>query len=152
MLKQLHARAPTVDGTRSVADVIELMLCEGMHAVALKYIHKFGLRDAFPPDQLVSRCLLGEGELTVQTCGLLLKYVPLLGLDGRHPKEALIERISACGVTVHDLGGGKFVCKGRRRLTNSHQTSSPSMSASASPQPGTLCRARVGRCPSHSDF
>ena len=61
-----------------------------------------------------------------------------LARDGENDAiEVLLERIAASGVTVHEISEGRYVCKGRRRLTNSHQTASPSMSASASPQLGT---------------
>jgi hypothetical protein len=72
-LKAVGASSATVDGTSSPSDVIELMVREGNHAVALKYVHKFGLRATFPPAGLVEACLKAEGELTVRTCGLLLK-------------------------------------------------------------------------------
>ena len=132
-LKQVNLGAASVDGKRGISEVIETMLDEGQHALALKYVHKFGMTEQFPPERLVARCLEGDGELSVRTSAMLLKYVRLFALEKTHPIEKLLERIQASGVTVHEMDG-KYVLKGRRR-----QVAQPGMSSShgASPQPGT---------------
>lgn len=72
-LKQVNHRSRSIDGQHSPADVLRLMVTDGQHAVALKYVHKFGASEQFPPEQLVGRCLESAGELTVRTCAMLLK-------------------------------------------------------------------------------
>ena len=148
-LKLVDKRSASVDGERSPADVLDMMVRNGHHAVALKYVHKFGCRERFPPDQLVSRCLQ-EGdagrEINVRTWGLLLKYVKAFGLEGSFPMADLIERATASGLTVHEMDG-KYILKGRRRQTLSgcsqtgsqagsragSQTGSPKLAPGASP-------------------
>ena len=68
-------------------------------------MHKFGVAERFPPSQLVEQSLRTEGELTVRTCGMLLKYVKLFALEGRFPISSLLERVAASGVTVHEMDG-----------------------------------------------
>ena len=41
-LKQVGKRTASVDGEHSPSDVVRLMVSEGQHALALKYVHKFG--------------------------------------------------------------------------------------------------------------
>ena len=61
-------------------------------AVALKYVHKFGMGERGPPGQRVSSILQTPGELSVRTCGMLLKYVRLYRLEQRYPLAQLLER------------------------------------------------------------
>ena len=115
-LKQVSKSTSLVDGEMKPSDVIRLMIDEGQHAVALKYVHKFNLSEAFPPTELVQRALEPiDGELSVRTCAMLLKYVRLFKLEETYPMEGLLERIASSGITVHDMGDGKYVLKGRRR-------------------------------------
>jgi len=142
-LKHVGAKQATVDGEHTPLDVLRFLVEAGDYAVALKYVHKFGASDSFPPAQLVESALRHEGELTVRTCGMLLKYVRLFGLEHAFPLEGLLERVTASGVTVHEMGG-KFVLKGRRRqavsnpagMSGSHpgsQTATPGTSPPAAP-------------------
>ena len=67
-----------------------------------------------------------------RTCGLLLKYVRVLGLEAAFPTATLLERAAESGITAFEMGA-HFVVKGRRR-----QVSQPGMGSQApSPQPGT---------------
>ena len=113
-LKHAGAKRASIDGEHTPDDVLRLLVGAGHHAVALKYVHKFGASERFPPQQLVSSCLEAEGKWTVQTCGLLLKYVKVFGLETLYPVKELLDRVERCGVTVHDVDG-KYVLKGRRR-------------------------------------
>jgi len=129
-LKHVGATQATVDGEHTPAEVLRLLLGAGHHAVALKYVHKFGLHERFPPQQLVASCLRGEGDLTVRTCGLLLKYVRVFGLEAYFPFEVLLERVTRSGVIVHELDG-RYVLKGRRRQAISTPGTSPGTSPPA---------------------
>ena len=131
-LKHVSSKCASVDGKLSPADVLELMVRDGNHALALKYVHKFSLRERFPPEQLVTACLQQPGELTVRTCGLLLKYAHLFKLEEKCPMATLLERITASGVTVHEMGEHRYVCKGRRRQSM-QGPGSGGASATASP-------------------
>ena len=133
-LKQTNVRSASVDGQVSPVEVLTQMVDEGRHAIALKYVHKFGASARFPPEKLVSSCLSNTAELSVRTCALLLKYVRVFGLETTYPMPQLLERVAAAGVTVHEMDG-KFVLKGRRRQSISQP--GVSASAGASPQPGT---------------
>mmetsp|Transcript_10064 Transcript_10064/g.30009 ORF Transcript_10064/g.30009 Transcript_10064/m.30009 type:complete len:112 (-) Transcript_10064:258-593(-) len=110
-----------------------MMVRAGEHCVALKYVHKFGQAAAFPPAQLVRASL--QGDLSVRTAAMLLKYVPLFELSDAFPREAILERAAASGILVHELAGGKLVLKGRRR------------SDSASLPPGAAVPVKVGSAP-----
>ena len=133
-LKQTKATALSVDGERTPAEVIGMMMQEGQDAVALKYVHKFKLGEQFPPEEIVRAVLNSSGELCVRTCAMLLKYVPLFGLESAFPMAQLLERVASSGVTVHEMDG-RYVVKGRRR-----QVAQPGLSGGShgnSPQPGT---------------
>ena len=146
-LKQVSKSTSLVDGEMKPSDVIRLMIDEGQHAVALKYVHKFNLSEAFPPTELVQRALEPiDGELSVRTCAMLLKYVRLFKLEETYPMEGLLERIASSGITVHDMGDGKYVLKGRRR-----QVAQPGMASGGSTgaSPGTSpSNALIGSGPS----
>lgn len=114
-LKFVCPKSSSVDGEHSPADVLQRMVCEGRHEVALKYVHKFGAASQFSPAHLVRCCLHTQGELSVRTCAMLLKYVSLFKLEDSFPQSQLLERARASGVLVHVLEPGKFVVKGRRR-------------------------------------
>ena len=131
-LKHTNKTAASVDGTHSPADVLRMMISNGQHAIALKYVHKFKLSEAFAPDALVRTVLASTAELCVRTCGLLLKYVTAFNLQAAFPMASLLEKVACCGVTVHEIDG-KYLLKGRRR-----QVAQPgqSLSHGASPQPG----------------
>ena len=82
ILKHVHASAANVDGRGlTPVDVLGKLVGAGKHDVALKYVHKFKADGQFPPAQLVEACLKREGELTVRTCGMLLKFVPKFNLE-----------------------------------------------------------------------
>jgi hypothetical protein len=102
-LKHAGAKRASIDGVHTPDDVLRLLVGAGHHAIALKYVHKFGASERFPPQQLVSSCLEAEGKWTVQTCGLLLKYVKVFGLETLYPIKELLDRVERCGVTVHDV-------------------------------------------------
>ena len=132
-LKHIGSRTASIDGEVTPADVLQKMVGEGNHAVALKYVHKFKASERFPPSQLVSSCLASHEDLTVRTCGMLLKYVKVFGLENTYPMAHLLERVAASGVTVHEMDG-KYVLKGRRRQSSSQpQTNSGSASLNATP-------------------
>ena len=86
-----------------LAEVLELMVRDGEHAIALKYVHKFGFSDQFPPEMLVGTCVRRSGELTVRTCALLLKYVKVFNLERIYPMAQLLQRVGASGVTVRSM-------------------------------------------------
>lgn len=132
-LKACGARCRSVDGEAGPGDVLRMMVRAGEHCVALKYVHKFGQAAAFPPAQLVRASL--QGDLSVRTAAMLLKYVPLFELSDAFPREAILERAAASGILVHELAGGKLVLKGRRR------------SDSASLPPGAAVPVKVGSAP-----
>ena len=135
-LKHVSKTCDLVDGERSPSDVLQLLVGAGHHALALKYVHKFGAESAFPPSGLVNSILHTEGELSVRTCGMLLKYVRLYQLEASFPIEQILERISASGVTVHEMDG-KYVLKGRRRSNISQPHASGSGPSSQLVTPGT---------------
>ena len=135
-LKHVSKTCDLVDGERSPSDVLQLLVGAGHHALALKYVHKFGAESAFPPPDLVRSILHTEGELSVRTCGMLLKYVRLYELEASFPIEQILERITASGVTVHEMDG-KYVLKGRRRSHISQPHASGSGPGSQLVTPGT---------------
>mmetsp|Transcript_21327 Transcript_21327/g.68143 ORF Transcript_21327/g.68143 Transcript_21327/m.68143 type:complete len:144 (+) Transcript_21327:291-722(+) len=132
-LRACGARCRSVDGEAGPSDVLRMMVRAGEHCVALKYVHKFGQAAAFPPAQLVRASL--QGDLSVRTAAMLLKYVPLFELSDAFPRETILERAAASGILVHELAGGKLVLKGRRR------------SDSASLPPGAAVPVKVGSAP-----
>ena len=145
-LKQVGTRSALVDGERSPSDVVRLMVAQGQHALALKYVHKFALREAFPPEELVRSALPAdaddgsEAEVNVRTWGLVLKYVRVFGLESAFPLQGLVERAAAGGVTVHEMDG-KFVLKGRMRQSASGPSANPSSTGSSpmfGPSPALL--------------
>lgn len=117
-LKHVDPKSESVDGQASPSDVLQMLVGAGHHAVALKYVHKFGAAKRFPPSTLVGACLLGEGELTVRTAALLLKYVKVFALEESYPIECILQRAADSGITVHEMDQGRYVCKGRRRKAN----------------------------------
>ena len=68
-------------------------------------MHKFGASARFPPAQLVERCLQQGGELSVRASAMLLKYVKVFKLEATYPMERIVERVTASGITVHDMDG-----------------------------------------------
>ena len=62
----------------------------------------------------MQRCLETTAELSVRASSMLLKYIKLFGLEASFPISDLLERFTASGIIVHDMGG-KYVLKGRRR-------------------------------------
>ena len=129
-LKFVGASSRSVDGQHAPTDVLQMLVHEGKDEVALKYVHKFKATARFPPAELVERCLQRSGELSVRASAMLLKYVKLFGLEATYPLPQLVERVTASGITVHDMDG-KFILKGRRRQQAFSGVSQPAGAASA---------------------
>ena len=133
ILKHVHASAANVDGRGlTPVDVLGKLVGAGKHDVALKYVHKFKADGQFPPAQLVEACLKREGELTVRTCGMLLKFVPKFNLEDTYPIATILERVQASGIIVHRLNGA-YVLKGRRRVGMSGGSVPPPARAGSAP-------------------
>lgn len=135
-LKHLGATQTTVDGEHTPYDLLQLLVGAGRYAVALKYVHKFGAAEQFPPHQLVSSCWQAESEWTVRTCGLLLKYIKIFDLEHAFPMKSVIKRVEASGVTVHEVDGS-YVLKGRRRRAISTPDAASSSQGSRAGSLGT---------------
>lgn len=129
-LKFVGSRSSSIDGQRAPADVLQLLVLDGKHEIALKYVHKFGASARFPPAQLVDRCLEPGAQLSVRASAMLLKYVKLFKLEASYPIEAIVERVTASGITVHDMDG-RYVLKGRRRQAAFSGVAAPGGAASA---------------------
>jgi len=112
-------------------------------------VHKFGVAERFPPSQLVEQSLRTEGELTVRTCGMLLKYVKLFALEGRFPISSLLERVAASGVTVHEMDG-RYILKGRKRQSSQSVEAIGSGPGSAAGSGAGSCNATPGTSPPSS--
>ena len=93
-------------------------------------MHKFGASARFPPAQLVERCLGKGGELSVRAAAMLLKYVRVFNLEATFPIESIVERVTASGITVHDMDG-RYVLKGRRRQAAFSGVAAPGGATSA---------------------
>ena len=75
------------------------------------------------------------------------QYVRVFRLEATYPMDALLERVTASGVTVHEMDG-KFVLKGRKRQTVSHPGYSGSLSQASSPKLGASPVGPIGGLPS----
>jgi len=129
-LKFVGARSASIDGQHAPVDVLQMLVVDGKHELALKYVHKFGASARFPPAQLVERCLQQGGELSVRASAMLLKYVKVFKLEATYPMERIVERVTASGITVHDMDG-RYVLKGRRRQAAFSGVAAPGGATSA---------------------
>ncbi|KAL1496510.1 hypothetical protein AB1Y20_016464 [Prymnesium parvum] len=130
VLKFVSARTASVDGQHAPADVVQMLVLDGKHELALKYVHKFGAEARFPPAQLVEHCLQQSKELTVRASAMLLKYVKVFQLEATYPMDQILERVTASGIIVHDLDG-RYILKGRRRQAAFSGVPAPTGSTSA---------------------
>ena len=101
-----------------------------LHPPLRRYVHKFGASARFPPAQLVERCLGQGGELSVRASAMLLKYVRLFNLEATFPLDSIVARVTASGITVHDMDG-RYVLKGRRRQAAFSGVAAPGGATSA---------------------